>query len=152
MYGSFVNNACGLFMVSLKPHRTLIKRFRLLWHELLTSFLCFPIRIGVHNRHRHCIDWSGEFCVYHLIAFSLHRREWRNQHMNNHKTCQSHDFPYLGAKLKLILLSTDRGRHAMSMKTCQTDADCGDWRYSCSFDRFGVGWCSERRATVKHMG
>ena len=30
--------------------------------------------------------------TYHLIAFSLRRREWRNKHMDNHKTCQSHDF------------------------------------------------------------
>ena len=46
------------------------------------------------TRHRHRIDRSGEFCVYHLIAFSLRRREWRNKHMNNHKTCQSHNLPY----------------------------------------------------------
>ena len=43
-------------------------------------------------RHRHRIDRSGEFCIYHLIAFSLRRREWRNKHMDNYKTCQSYDF------------------------------------------------------------
>ena len=47
---------------------------------------------GVWSRLRHLIDRSGEFCVHYLIAFSLRRREWHNEHMNNHKTCQSHDF------------------------------------------------------------
>ena len=47
-------------------------------------------------RHRHRIDRSGEFCIYHfnLIKFSLRKREWRSKHMDNHKTCQSHDFLY----------------------------------------------------------
>ena len=56
-----------------------------------SSSLCGSIRIS----HQIDIDRSGEFCVYHLIAFSLRRRAWRNKHMNNHKTCQSHDFLYL---------------------------------------------------------
>ena len=47
---------------------------------------------SVWARLRHRIDRSGEFCIYHLIAFSLRRRGWRNKHVDNHKPCQSHDF------------------------------------------------------------
>ena len=51
-----------------------------------------PFHSSVPSRHRHRIYRSGEFCLYHLIAFSLRGREWRNKHMDNHKTCQSRDF------------------------------------------------------------
>ena len=76
-----------------------------------TLTLQVPLPITTHqwtqipSRHRHRIDRSGEFCVYHFIAFSWRRRECRNKHMNNHKTCQSHDFPqYRGTKTGLHIL------------------------------------------------
>ena len=31
--------------------------------------------LSIYSRLRHRIDRSGEFCIFHLIAFSLRRRE-----------------------------------------------------------------------------
>ena len=61
------------------------------WFFPIASVVLLP---SIGTRHRHLIDRSGEFCVNYLIAFSLRRRELRNENKNNHKTCQSHDFLY----------------------------------------------------------
>jgi len=48
-------------------------------------FPCCLVPRNAESRRRHSIDRPGEFCVYHLIAFCLCKREWRNKHMNNHQ-------------------------------------------------------------------